>query len=173
MLYSFETWSPETDGCAFIAPDSAVIGRCHLGSDVSVWFHATLRGDNEPITIGDRSNIQDNCVLHTDPGAPVTIGEGVTVGHGVIVHGATLHSHCLVGMGSTLLNGATIGSHCIVGAGALVTEGKSFPSGSLIVGAPAKVKRPLTEAEIAAIASSADGYVDKAQRFAASLRTMD
>lgn len=169
MLYTALGRSPEVNDCSFLAPDSAIIGRCHLGLDVSVWFHATLRGDNEPITIGERSNIQDNCVLHTDPGAPVVIEDMVTVGHGVICHGATLRRECLIGMGSTILNGAVIESHCIVGAGALVTEGKTFPPGSLIVGSPAKVKRTLTEGEIAAIKASADGYVLKAQQFAASL----
>lgn len=170
MLYSFDGRRPKRNGCAFLAPDSAIIGDCHLAEDVSVWFHATLRGDNEAITIGPRSNIQDNCVLHTDPGAPVIVEDMVTIGHGVIVHGATLRSHCLIGMGSTLLNGATIGSHSIVGAGSLVTEGKSFPDGSLIVGAPAKVKRALTDEEIAAIVKSAEGYVAKAQRFATTLQ---
>lgn len=160
---------PQLNGCAFLAPDSAIIGRCHLERDVSVWFHATLRGDNEPIIIGASSNIQDNCVLHTDPGAPIVIEERVTVGHGVICHGATLRRECLIGMGSTILNGAVIESHCIVGAGALVTEGKHFPPGSLIVGSPAKVKRALTAGEIAAIKASADGYVHKAQQFAATL----
>lgn len=169
MLYVFQGQSPETNNCSFLAPDAAIIGRCHLSQDVSVWFHATLRGDNEPIRIGARSNIQDNCVLHTDPGAPVIIEDMVTVGHGAIIHGATLKSHCLVGMGSTLLNGAVISSHSIVGAGSLVTEGKTFPPGSLIVGSPAKVRRPLTEAEIAAIAASADGYVQKSQQFAKAL----
>lgn len=170
MLYTVQGHSPEVNGCSFLAPDSAIIGQCHLAADVSVWFHATLRGDNEPITVGEKSNIQDNCVLHTDPGAPVIIEDMVTVGHGVIVHGATLRRSCLVGMGSTILNGAVIDSHSIVGAGALVTEGKVFPPRSLIVGAPAKVKRPLTDAEVAAIAKSAESYVQKAQLFAETLR---
>lgn len=169
MLYTALGRSPVLNDCAFLAPDSAIIGDCRLGSDVSVWFHATLRGDNEPITIGASSNIQDNCVLHTDPGAPVTIEEMVTVGHGVILHGATLRRECLIGMGSTILNGAVIESHCIVGAGALVTEGKTFPPGSLIVGSPAKVVRSLTGGEIAAIKASADGYVRKAEQFATTL----
>lgn len=169
MLYTALGRSPVSNNCSFLAPDSAIIGDCRLGNDVSVWFHATLRGDNEPITIGASSNIQDNCVLHTDPGAPVTIEEMVTVGHGVILHGATLRRECLVGMGSTILNGAVIESHCIVGAGALVTEGKTFPPGSLIVGSPAKVVRSLTDGEIAAIKASADGYVRKAEQFAATL----
>ena len=166
-IYTIEGAAPEfpADGRYWIAPTAVVIGRVRLLSNSSLWFGAVLRGDNDWITIGENSNIQDNSVVHTDPGLPVTVGTNVTVGHNVILHSATVGDNSLIGMGSTLLNRARVGSNCIVGANALIAEGKEFPDGSLIIGAPARVARPLTEAEIAMLKLSADVYVANATRF--------
>ena len=136
-----------------------------LKSHSSVWFNVVIRGDNEWIEIGERSNIQDGSVLHTDPGLPLTVGANVTVGHKVMLHGCTIGDNSLIGIGSTILNGASVGENCIVGAHALITENKSFPPGSLIIGAPAKVARPLSDEEIASIGASAEHYVQNAARF--------
>ena len=160
---------PAGDRC-WIAPDAHVIGSVILGEDVGIWFGATLRGDNEPITVGARSNIQEGVVVHTDPGKPATIGEGCTIGHGAIVHGCTIGDNSLVGMGATVLNGAVIGKNCLVGAGALVTEGKVFPDNSLIVGSPAKAIRTLDEAAVEGLRRSAESYVQNARRFKAGLK---
>jgi carbonic anhydrase/acetyltransferase-like protein (isoleucine patch superfamily) len=157
------------EGRYWIAPDAHVIGKVELGEDVGIWFGAVLRGDNEPIRIGTRTNIQEGVVIHVDPGLPVTIGEGCTIGHRAIVHGCTIGDNSLVGMGATILNGAVIGNNCLVGANALVTEGKVFPDNSLIVGAPAKAIRLLDETAVAGLKKSADGYVKKWQLFATSL----
>lgn len=157
----------------FIAPDAHVIGRVILGEDVSLWFGAVLRGDNEPITIGARTNLQEGAMGHSDPGSPLTIGPDCTIGHHAIVHGCTIGAGSLIGMGATVLNGAKIGAHCLVGANALITEGKEFPDGSLIVGAPAKALRPLDEAAIAGLIRSAAHYVQNAQRFRTGLVRLD
>lgn len=157
----------------WIAPDAQVIGLVEVGEDVGIWFGAVLRGDNEPIAIGARTNIQENTVVHTDPGKPVTIGEGCTIGHGAIIHGCTIGNNSLVGMGATVLNGAVIGDNCLVGAKALVTEGKIFPDNSLIVGAPARVVRTLDADAIEGLKASAAGYVRNWQRFKAELRRLD
>jgi len=149
----------------FVAPHAVIVGDVTLAADCGVWFHATLRGDVEPIQIGPRTNIQEGAVLHVDPGYPVTVGAGVTIGHRAIVHGATVHDNVIIGMGSTLLNGAVIGEQSIVGANALVTEGKEFPPGSLILGSPAKVIRALTAAEIEQIERGAETYVARAAAF--------
>ena len=149
----------------WIAPNAYVIGNVQLGRDVGVWFAATIRGDNEQIRIGDRTNVQDGAVLHSDPGSPLTIGANVTIGHGAIVHGCTVGESTLIGMGATILNGAKIGRNCIVGANALVTEGKEFPDGSLVVGSPAKAVRQLDDDAIAALGRSADGYVTRMRQF--------
>ncbi|TLU73556.1 gamma carbonic anhydrase family protein [Lichenicoccus roseus] len=154
----------------WIAPDAVLIGRVTLGLDVSVWFGAVLRGDNEPIDVGDGSNIQDGAVVHNDIGYPVSIGAGCTIGHRAIVHGASVGDHSLVGMGATILNGAVIGRHCLVGANALVTEGREFPEGALIIGAPAKLARMLSVAEIEALHRSAETYVANGRRYAAGLQ---
>lgn len=154
----------------FIAPHAVIVGNVTLAAGCSVWFHATLRGDVEPIQIDQRTNIQEGAVLHVDPGYPVTVGAGVTIGHRAIVHGATVHDNVIIGMGSTVLNGAVIGENSIVGANALVTEGKVFPPGSLILGSPAKVVRSLTEEEIARISHGADTYVARAAAFKASMK---
>ena len=171
-VYAFETAEPSLPlpGRFWIAPDAHVIGKVVLGEDVGIWFGAVLRGDNEPIVIGPRTNIQEGAVLHTDPGLPLSIGADCTIGPRAIVHGATIGDGSLIGMGATILNGARIGAGCLVGAGALVTERKEFPDGSLIVGAPAKAVRQLDAAARAGIERSAAVYVERWRRFATGLR---
>ncbi|MDR0997027.1 MAG: gamma carbonic anhydrase family protein [Zoogloeaceae bacterium] len=168
--YALDGIAPQTAKAAWIAPNAAVIGDVRLGQDASIWFGATLRGDNEPIMIGEAANIQDNSVLHTDPGAPLTIGARTTVGHLVMLHGATIGEECLIGIGSVLLNHCEIGARSIVGAGTLIPEGKRFPEGVLILGRPGKIVRELTAEEIAFLPESARKYVNNARRFAAGLR---
>lgn len=159
-------------GHYWVAPSADLIGRVRLKRDASVWFGAILRGDNEWIEIGERSNVQDLSVLHTDIGFPLTIGPDCTIGHKVTLHGCTIGSNTLIGMGATILNGAKIGDGCLVGAGALITEGKTFPDRSLIVGAPAKAIRTLDAAAVARLEASAAGYVRNARRFAAGLKAI-
>jgi len=159
-------------GTYWIAPDAHVIGQVSLGLDVGIWFGAVLRGDNEPIVVGAATNIQEGAMLHTDPGFPVTIGEGCTIGHHAIVHGCTIGDNSLIGMGATVLNGARIGNNCLVGANALITEGKEFPDNSLIIGAPARVIRTLDEAALEGLRRSAEKYVGNWQRFARDLRPL-
>ena len=156
---------PPTSGRYWIAPNASVIGDVALGDDCSVWFGAVLRGDNERITIGARSNVQDGATLHTDLGFPLDIGEDCTIGHNAILHGCTIGAGSLIGMGAIVLNGAKIGNNSLVGAGALVTEGKSFPDNSLIVGAPARAIRTLDQAAIDFIRAGADIYVRRGQRY--------
>lgn len=170
-LYALDGVSPSLppDNEFWIAPDAHVIGSVRLGSGVGVWFGAVIRGDNEPIVVGARSNIQDGAVLHTDIGFPLTVGEDCTVGHRAILHGCTIGSCSLIGMGATVLNGARIGSYCLVGANALVTEGKEFPDCSLIVGSPAKAVRTLDPAAIERLRQSARNYVANAKRYAKGL----
>lgn len=154
----------------FIAEGAHIIGSVRLMSASSVWFNSVLRGDNDWIVLGERSNVQDGCILHADPGLPLDIGRGVTVGHGAILHGCQVGDNSLVGIGATLLNGATIPANCIVGARALVTEGRQFPEGTLILGSPARVARELSAAEVALIRASADRYVEKAAHYRSHLR---
>lgn len=168
--YALDDVHPQIAADAYVAPGAQVIGRVAIGSRASVWFNALIRGDNDPITIGAESNVQDGAMIHADPGVPTTIGSGVTIGHHAIVHGATIGDDSLIGMGATILNRAIIGANSIVGANSLVTEGKTFPDGSLIVGAPAKVVRALSEAEIAGLRLSAATYVANAKRYRAGLR---
>lgn len=170
-VYALGAYRPVLPGAGqfWIAPDAHVIGRVTLGRDVGVWFGAVLRGDNEPITVGEGTNLQEGVMVHVDPGFPAVIGQGCTIGHHAIVHGCTLGDNVLVGMGATVLNGAVIGDNCLVGANALVTEGKVFPPNSLIVGAPAKVVRTLDEAAIARLHRSAANYIANWRRFAAEL----
>jgi len=155
---------------AWVAESAEVIGRVSLGEDVSVWFNAVLRGDTESLTIGARSNIQDASVLHADHGFPLVLGEGVTVGHKVMLHGCTVGDYSLIGIGAIVLNGAKIGKHCLVGAGALVTEGKEFPDGSLIVGSPARVIRELSPQQIEGLKLSAAHYIENARQYATGLK---
>jgi len=155
---------PEIDDGAWVAPTATVIGQVRLAEGASVWYGAVLRGDEDEIVLGHGSNVQDNCVMHTDPGHPVRVGANVTIGHGAIVHGATVHDGVLIGMGATLLNGSVVGSGSVIGAGALVSEGVQIPPNSLVLGVPGKVRRETTEEERAAIARSAPGYVARAQR---------
>ncbi len=168
-LDGIEPTLPEV-GRYWIAPDAHVIGRVRLGTDVSVWFGSVLRGDNELIDLGDRTNVQEGCMFHTDPGFPMTIGADCTIGHHAILHGCTVAPNSLIGMGATLLNGARIGANSIVGANALVTEGKEFPDNSLIVGAPAKAARTLDAAAAERLRASAAHYVANWRRFAAGLK---
>lgn len=147
---------------AFVAPDADLIDKVEIGKVSSIWYHTVLRGDNDSITIGERSNVQDNAVIHCGVGFPVTIGNDVTIGHSAIVHGCTVGDNTLIGMGSIILNGVKIGSNCIIGAGALITQGKVIPDGSLVLGSPAKVVRDLTPEEIEKNRKSAARYVELA-----------
>ncbi len=173
-VYMLDGVQPELpSGFCFIADSACVIGNVKLDEDVGIWFGVVIRGDNEPINIGARSNIQENSVLHTDPGFPVIIGEGCTIGHNATIHGCKIGDNSLIGMGATILNGAVIGKNCLIGAGALVTEGKQIPDNSLVVGAPAKVIRTLDETSAMMLAKSADIYVANAHRFAKGLVEVD
>jgi carbonic anhydrase/acetyltransferase-like protein (isoleucine patch superfamily) len=156
----------------WIAPDANLIGKVELGEDVGIWFGVTLRGDNEPITVGARSNIQEGVMVHTDPAYPVVIGSDCTIGHHAIVHGCIIGDNSLVGMGATILNGARIGRNCLVGANALVTEGKDFPDNSLIVGSPAKAIRTLDDDAVERLRQSAARYVENWKRFSRDLRAL-
>jgi carbonic anhydrase/acetyltransferase-like protein (isoleucine patch superfamily) len=162
---------PES-GEYWIAPTAAVIGNVILQKNASVWWGAVLRGDNEPITIGENSNVQDNSVLHTDMGSPLIIGANVTVGHLVMLHGCTVGDGALIGIGAVVLNGAKIGKNCLVGAGALVTEGKEFPDGSMILGSPAKVVRELAPEQAARMGMGALHYVENWKRFKAGVSAL-
>jgi carbonic anhydrase/acetyltransferase-like protein (isoleucine patch superfamily) len=157
------------EGEYWIAPNAVVIGNVILKKNASIWFGATLRGDNDPITIGENSNVQDGSVLHTDTGSPLTIGSNVTVGHMVMLHGCTIGDGSLIGIGSIILNGAQIGKNCLIGAGSLITEGKVIPDNSLVVGAPAKVVRELSAKQVDSLAESARGYVANWRRYQAGL----
>jgi carbonic anhydrase/acetyltransferase-like protein (isoleucine patch superfamily) len=171
-IYALDDQQPDLPepGRFWVAPDAHVIGRVRLGADVGVWFGAVLRGDGEPLEVGERSNIQEGAMLHADPGFPLTIGPDVTVGHHAILHGCTVGAGALIGMGATVLNGARIGAGCIVGANALVTEGKEFPDDSLVIGAPAKAVRTLDGAAAGKLRASALHYVANWRRFAAGLK---
>ncbi|XWN34211.1 MAG: gamma carbonic anhydrase family protein [Devosia sp.] len=166
-IYALDGEAPEipTDGSVYIAPTAVIIGRVRLLPNASVWWGAVLRGDNEWIEVGEGANIQDNAVCHTDIGAPLTVGAGATIGHSVILHGCTIGKNALIGMGSSILNHAVVGEGALVGANALVAEGKTVEAGMLAVGAPAKVRRPLTEAETARILKGSADYVAKGVRY--------
>ncbi|MDB9965707.1 gamma carbonic anhydrase family protein [Planktomarina temperata] len=174
MIYKVNENKPQfpEDGDFWVAPDANVIGKIRLNTGASVWFGATLRGDNEWIEIGAGSNVQENSVLHTDIGFPLTIGRNCTIGHKAILHGCTIGDQSLIGMGAIVLNGAQIGRNCLIGAGALITEGKIIPKNSLVVGAPGKVVRSLTEAEIEGLLASATGYQTNMRRFAKGLEVI-
>ena len=171
-LYAIDNEQPRLGEGAWAAPSSDLIGDVRLGARASVWFGAVIRADNTPIILGDDTNFQDGAIGHSDPGAPLTIGARVTVGHQAILHGCTVADDCLIGMGARILNGAFIGPECLVGAGALVTEGKRFEEGGLIVGTPARLLRPLSDAEKQALRISAAHYAEKAARYAAELKLL-
>ena len=166
MIYELDGVRPQIDPTAWVAPTAVLIGNVIVGPRANIWFGAVLRGDNEPIVVGEGSNIQENSVLHTDMGSPLTIGANCTIGHKAMLHGCTVADGSLIGMGATLLNGAKIGAGSLVGACALVTEGKEIPPGSLVMGAPAKVVRELDAAAQARLLKSAEGYRANAARFA-------
>ncbi|MCA0043813.1 gamma carbonic anhydrase family protein [Celeribacter litoreus] len=171
-LYSLDSHAPvlPLNGDYWVAPDANVIGKVVLEEHTNIWFGATLRGDNEVIFVGEGTNIQENSVLHTDMGYPLTIGKGCTIGHKAMLHGCTIGDNSLIGMGATVLNGAKIGKNCLIGANALITENKEIPDGSLVMGAPGKVVRTLTEEQIAGLKSSALHYQQNAQRFRDGLK---
>ncbi|MGR1582325.1 gamma carbonic anhydrase family protein [Thalassobius sp. S69A] len=166
-LYALNGKTPELpeNGDVWVAPDANVVGNVRLGQGASVWFGCTLRGDNELIDIGDGSNVQENTVMHTDAGYPLSIGENCTIGHKAMLHGCTIGDNSLIGMGATVLNGARIGKNCLIGANALITEGKEIPDGSLVMGSPGKVVRQLDEAAIQRLTLSALHYQENMRRF--------
>ncbi len=161
---------PEIDPSVYIAESASVIGKVKIDAMASIWFNVTIRGDNERICIGENSNVQENCVLHTDPGYPLTIGNNVTVGHQAMLHGCNIGDGTLIGIQAVILNGAKIGKNCLVGAGALITEGKEFPDNCLIIGAPAKAMRTLNPEDIAKIAGNTRNYVERGQLFKTGLK---
>jgi carbonic anhydrase/acetyltransferase-like protein (isoleucine patch superfamily) len=169
-LLKFLDYTPQIAPDVYVAPDAYVIGRVSIGPDSSVWFGSTLRGDNEPITLGTGVNIQDHCTLHTDPGFPVVLGDHVSLGHNAIVHGAILEDHVLIAMAATVLTGAKIGAGSIIAANALVPEGREIPPRSLVVGTPGKVIREITDAEYERIVETSASYMKLAQQYLASER---
>lgn len=171
-IYALDGVAPEFADRAsnWIAPDAVLVGRIRVGRDVGIWFGVALRGDNELIDIGECSNVQEHTVMHTDPGFPLTIGKGCTIGHRAMLHGCTIGDDTLIGMGAIILNGARIGRNCLVGAGALITEGKEFPDGSLIVGSPARVVRALDDKAVAGLRAAADRYVQRGKEFVRGMR---
>ncbi len=171
MIYSLDGVKVSFNGePAFIADNATVIGNVSVGADASIWFNVVIRGDNELITIGEQSNIQDGSVLHTDPGCPITIGTGVTVGHKAMLHGCTVGDYSLIGINAVVLNGAKIGKHCLIGANALVKENMEIPDGSMVLGSPARIVKQLTEEQQAGLEWSAKHYVENGQRFAKGLK---
>jgi len=172
MIYALGDQTPELDGDSWVAPDANVIGRVRMAAGSSVWFTATLRGDNEWIEVGAGSNVQEGCTLHTDMGYPLVIGRDCTIGHNVILHGCTIGDETLIGMGAVILNGARIGRNCLIGAGALITEGKEIPDGSLVMGSPGKVVRQLDEPAFANLRRSAAHYQDNMRRYRSGLTAL-
>lgn len=170
MIYSLGERHVEFRGDHYVAPNAAVIGSVVLGRNASVWFNCVLRGDNDVISIGDNTNVQDASVLHVDEGVPLTLGDNVSIGHKVMLHGCMVGNNSLIGINAVVLNHARIGRNSLVGASSLVTEGKEFPDGSLILGSPARVARALTEAEIAGLSQIADHYVEKSELYRTSLQ---
>ncbi|HEV3106436.1 MAG TPA: gamma carbonic anhydrase family protein [Trinickia sp.] len=168
-IYKLGEYAPTIHESVFIADTATIIGKVTVEENASVWFGAAIRGDNEPITIGTGSNVQEGAVLHADPGYPLTIGANVTVGHQAMLHGCTIEQGALIGIQAIVLNGAVIGRNCLVGAGAVVTEGKVFPERSLILGSPARVVRELTDAEVAGLGRAAAVYVERRADFKAQL----
>ena len=171
-IYQLDDLTPTVHPSAWVADNAQVIGRVMLAEDTSVWFGVIIRGDNDPITVGRGTNIQENSVLHTDHGKPLVLGENVTVGHQVMLHGCTVGNNSLIGIGAIVLNGAKIGNNCLVGAGSLVTEGKEFPDGSMIIGSPAKAVRMLSPEQIEGLKMSARHYIDNAKRYKTGLKKL-
>jgi len=169
-IYQLGEHAPEIDASAYVADSANLIGKVTIEANASVWFGVTIRGDNERITIGENSNVQEGTVMHTDMGYPLTLGKAVTVGHQAMLHGCTVGDGSLIGIQAVILNGAKIGKGCLVGAGALVTEGKEFPDNSLIIGTPAKAVRTLTEEDLLRLQANADSYVARGQLFKAQLK---
>ena len=169
MIYAFEGQRPRTEGDTFIAPTAVVIGSVLLRHEASVWWGAVLRGDYDAITVGRRTNIQDNCVVHMDEGHPVTLGDGVTVGHQAVLHGCTVGDNSLIGINAVVMNDVVIGENCLIGSNALLTEGKEIPPGSLVLGSPGKVVRQLSAAEVEDITGFSDRYVRNFRRYQAGL----
>lgn len=165
MIYQLGTYRVEIDDKAWVAPSASVIGNVKLSAGSSVWFNAVIRGDNDHILIGADSNVQDGAVLHADPGTPLTVGRGVTVGHKAMLHGCEIGDYSLIGMNAVVLNGARIGHHCLIGASSLVTEGKIIPDYSLVVGAPARVIRTLTEQQWRSLEETSANYVSNAAKY--------
>lgn len=170
MIYALDGIAPDLHPDTWVAPDANLIGRVTCAQGASVWFGATLRGDNERISLGAGSNVQENCVLHTDMGYPLTIGENCTIGHKAMLHGCTIGDGTLIGMGATILNGAKIGAGCLIGAGALIAEGKDIPDGSLVMGAPGRIVRELDAEARVKLLKSAAGYQANMRRFRDGLK---
>jgi carbonic anhydrase/acetyltransferase-like protein (isoleucine patch superfamily) len=170
MIYELDGIAPIIDDTAWVADDVNLIGKVTLAAKSSVWFGSTLRGDNEMLTLGEGSNIQENSVLHTDMGYPLTIGKNCTIGHKVMLHGCTIGDNTLIGMGAMVMNGAVVGKNCLIGAGALITEGKIIPDGSLVMGAPGKIIRTLTDEAIEGLTRSALSYQKNAERYRKGLK---
>ena len=165
MIHQLGDKKVQRDGSNWVADNAKVIGDIHLKNDSSVWFGAVLRGDIERITVGEGSNIQDNSVIHTDPGCPVSIGAGVTIGHMVMLHGCTIDDNSLIGIGAIILNKAKIGKNCIIGANSLITENKEIPDRSLVMGSPGKIIRELTDQEIESVKENGRRYVNNWKNF--------
>ncbi len=172
-IYQLGDISPEIDASAYITDSAKIIGKVKIDAGASIWFGTVIRGDNELIHIGENSNLQESCTLHTDPGFPLSIAKNVTVGHQAMLHGCNIGEGSLIGIQAVILNGAKIGKNCLVGAGALVTEGKEFPDNSLIVGSPAKVVRTLSEEAIAQMHGNTQNYVKRAQEYKTQLKRID
>ena len=173
MFYRIDYRTPEKKEGVFVAGNATVIGSCVLCEESSIWFNAVLRGDNDVITVGPQSNVQDGAVLHTDSGIPLTLGKGVTVGHNAMLHGCDIGDYSLIGIGAVILNKARIGKHCIIGANALVPEGMDIPDGSLVVGSPAVIKRELNDMQKKLLEASAAHYVQNAERYTNTLEEVD
>ncbi len=172
-IYQLNQDRPKIAESAYLTDSCTIIGKVEIGEKVSIWFNTTLRGDNELIYVSNGSNIQEGCILHTDPGYPLQIGENVTVGHQAMLHGCEIGAGSLIGIQAVILNGAKIGKNCLVGAGALITEGKVFPDNSLIIGSPARVARPLTEQDLMRMQANALNYAERAQHYKTALTRLD
>lgn len=170
MIYELDGKTPNVENAAFIADNATIIGNVELKADSSVWFSVIIRGDNEPIIIGEQTNVQEQVVMHTDPSFPLTLGTGVTVGHQAMLHGCSVGDYSLIGINATVLNGAKIGKHCLIGANALIPEGMEIPDGSLVIGSPGKIKRELSDGQKKMLEFSAKHYVANAQRFQKGLK---